>query len=44
MRMATQFKDLIKKAYATFNEREIDKALSTMHQLCNDQRPGEVAI
>ena len=28
--MATQFKDLIKKAYAAFNERDIDKALSTM--------------
>ena len=28
--MATQFKDLIKKAYAAFNDRDIDKALSTM--------------
>lgn len=28
--MATQFKDLIVKAYAAFNERDIDKALSTM--------------
>ncbi|MEO7138804.1 MAG: nuclear transport factor 2 family protein, partial [Ferruginibacter sp.] len=28
--MATPFKDLIKKAYAAFNERDIDKALSTM--------------
>ena len=28
--MTTQFKDLIKKAYAAFNERDIDKALSTM--------------
>ena len=30
--MATQFTDLIKKAYAAFNERDIDKALSTMQQ------------
>lgn len=28
--MTTQFKDLIKKAYAAFNERNIDKALSAM--------------
>ncbi len=28
--MTTQFKDLIKKAYSAFNERDIDKALSTM--------------
>lgn len=28
--MATQFKDLIKHAYSAFNERDIDKALSTM--------------
>ena len=28
--MATQFQDLIRKAYAAFNERDIDKALSTM--------------
>lgn len=28
--MATQFEDLIKKAYSAFNERDIDKALSTM--------------
>ncbi len=28
--MTTQFTDLIKKAYAAFNERNIDKALSTM--------------
>jgi hypothetical protein len=28
--MATQFKDLIKKAYAAFNNRDIDTALSTM--------------
>jgi len=28
--MITQFIDLIKKAYAAFNERNIDKALSTM--------------
>jgi len=28
--MPTQFTDLIKKAYAAFNERDIDKALSTM--------------
>ena len=28
--MTTQLKDLIKKAYAAFNEREIDRALSTM--------------
>lgn len=28
--MSTQFNDLIKKAYAAFNERDIDKALSTM--------------
>lgn len=29
--MTTELKDLIKKAYAAFNERNIDKALSTMH-------------
>lgn len=28
--MAPQFKDVIKKAYSAFNERDIDKALSTM--------------
>ncbi|HEY5369770.1 MAG TPA: nuclear transport factor 2 family protein [Hanamia sp.] len=28
--MAAHFKDLIKKAYSAFNERDIDKALSTM--------------
>ncbi|KAA5534580.1 nuclear transport factor 2 family protein [Taibaiella lutea] len=28
--MTTPFKDLIKKAYAAFNDRDIDKALSTM--------------
>ena len=28
--MTTPFTDLIKKAYAAFNERNIDKALSTM--------------
>ena len=28
--MSTQFKDLINKAYAAFNERDIDKALSVM--------------
>ena len=28
--MTTQLKDLIKKAYAAFNERDIDTALSTM--------------
>jgi hypothetical protein len=28
--MPTQFTDLIKKAYTAFNERNIDKALSTM--------------
>ena len=28
--MTTQLKDLIKKAYSAFNERDIDKALSTM--------------
>ncbi len=28
--MATQFKDLIYKAYSAFNDRNIDKALSTM--------------
>lgn len=28
--MKTQFTDLIKKAYSAFNERNIDKALSTM--------------
>lgn len=27
----TTIKDLIKKAYTAFNERDIDKALSTMH-------------
>lgn len=29
--MTTELKDLIKKAYGAFNERDIDKALSTMH-------------
>jgi hypothetical protein len=29
--MTTELNDLIKKAYAAFNERDIDKALSTMH-------------
>ena len=29
--MTNQFEDLIKKAYSAFNERDIDKALSTMH-------------
>ena len=29
--MTTELKDLIKKAYTAFNERDIDKALSTMH-------------
>jgi hypothetical protein len=28
--MTTPFEDLIQKAYAAFNERDIDKALSTM--------------
>jgi hypothetical protein len=28
--MATQYQDLIKKAYNAFNERNIDEALSTM--------------
>ncbi|WEK34638.1 MAG: nuclear transport factor 2 family protein [Candidatus Pseudobacter hemicellulosilyticus] len=28
--MANQFKDLIRKAYTAFNERNIDEALSTM--------------
>ncbi|WP_163411204.1 nuclear transport factor 2-like protein [Flavobacterium ajazii] len=28
--MANQFQDIIKKAYTAFNERNIDKALSTM--------------
>lgn len=28
--MSTPFRDLIKKAYVAFNERDIDKALSTM--------------
>lgn len=28
--METQFKDLIEKAYSAFNERDIDKTLSTM--------------
>jgi hypothetical protein len=28
--MATPFEDLIKKAYTAFNDRDIDKALSTM--------------
>ena len=28
--MASQITDLIKKAYSAFNERDIDKALSTM--------------
>jgi [ribosomal protein S5]-alanine N-acetyltransferase len=30
--MAIKYKDLIKKAYAAFNGRDIEKALSTMHQ------------
>lgn len=29
--MASQYEDLIKKAYAAFNARDIDTALSTMH-------------
>ncbi len=29
--MTTELKELIKKAYSGFNERNIDKALSTMH-------------
>ena len=29
--MTTELNDLIKKAYSGFNERDIDKALSTMH-------------
>ena len=29
--MTTQSNDLINKAYSAFNERDIDKALSTMH-------------
>jgi hypothetical protein len=28
--MTTELKDIIKKAYAAFNDRDIDKALSTM--------------
>jgi len=28
--MSTQFEDVIQKAYTAFNERDIDKALSTM--------------
>src|ERR1700744_2324174 len=28
--MAEQFRDIIKKAYSAFNERDIDKALSVM--------------
>ena len=28
--MKTQFSDLIRRAYSAFNERDIDKALSTM--------------
>jgi hypothetical protein len=30
--MTTPFESLIQKAYAAFNERDIDKALSTMQQ------------
>ena len=29
--MASQYEDLIKKAYSAFNARDIDTALSTMH-------------
>ena len=29
--MASQYEDLIKKAYSAFNARDIDMALSTMH-------------
>lgn len=29
--IASQYEDLIKKAYAAFNARDIDRALSTMH-------------
>jgi hypothetical protein len=29
--MVSQYEDLIKKAYAAFNARDIDAALSTMH-------------
>jgi hypothetical protein len=30
--MTTELNDLIKKAYSAFNERDIDKALSTFHK------------
>jgi len=30
--MSSQYDDLIRKAYAAFNARDIDMALSTMHQ------------
>ena len=30
--MTSQYEDLIKRAYSAFNERDIDKALSTMQQ------------
>jgi len=51
--MTTPFKDVIKKAYTAFNERDIDKALSTKgilirrfqqcNPMCNGQKPGKVA-
>jgi hypothetical protein len=42
--MITQLNDLIKKAYSAFNDRDIDKALSTMLPKVQWSKPGKVAI
>ena len=43
--MTTQFTILIKKAYAAFNERNIDKAHSKLcNQMCSGQKLGRVDI
>jgi hypothetical protein len=42
--MATQITDMIKKAYTAFNDRNIDKALSTMQQTYNTLKPEKVVI
>ncbi|TCD02121.1 ketosteroid isomerase [Pedobacter frigidisoli] len=44
--MTTQFTDLIKKAYSAFNERNINKALSTMQpnvQWCKAWEGGYIS-
>ena len=39
--MTTPFKDLIKKAYVAFNDRDIDRALSTMQQTVQQSKAWE---